>query len=127
MSKIEFEPTDNQVGCFIYTDLQEVKKDQIVEIKKLLDRYEGKFFLGDKVFYCDYNVYHHVSLALILNEKILDNYKNLKKFMNDFEKIKGISEYLNTRPKLIDIGTWPKVIIDDIEYTSGTNPDYKYQ
>ena len=47
--------------------------------------------------------------------------------MSDFETIKGISEYLNSRPKLIDIGTWPKVIIDGIEYTSGTNPDYKYQ
>ena len=32
MSKIEFEPTNNQVGCFIYTDLQEIKKDQIVEL-----------------------------------------------------------------------------------------------
>ena len=47
--------------------------------------------------------------------------------MSDFEKIKGIAEYLNSRPKLIDIGTWPKVIIDGIEYTSGTNPNYKYQ
>ena len=47
--------------------------------------------------------------------------------MSDFEEIKGISEYLNSRPKLIDIGTWPKVIIDGIEYTSGTNPNYKYQ
>jgi len=28
MSKIEFEPTDNKVGCFIYTNLKEVKKDQ---------------------------------------------------------------------------------------------------
>ena len=111
------------------------KKDLIEKIlpkafnnfEKLLDKYEGKFFLGDRVFYCDYNVYHHVSLALILDQNILDNYTNLKRFMNDFEKIKGISEYLNSRPKLIDIGTWPKVIIDGIEYTSGTNPDYKYQ
>ena len=44
MSKIEFEPTDNKVGCFIYTDLQQVKKDQIIEIKKLLDRYGVLFF-----------------------------------------------------------------------------------
>ena len=111
------------------------KKDLIEKIlpkafnnfEKLLDKYEGKFFLGDRVFYCDYNVYHHISLALILDQNILDNYTNLKNFMSDFEKIKGISEYLNSRPKLIDIGTWPKVIIDGIEYTSGTNPDYKYQ
>ena len=44
MSKIEFEPTDNKVGCFIYTDLKEVKKGQIVEIKKLLDNYGVLFF-----------------------------------------------------------------------------------
>ena len=39
MSKIEFEPTSNQVGCFIYTDLKNVKKDQIYEIKNLLNKY----------------------------------------------------------------------------------------
>ena len=34
MSKIEFEPTDNKVGCFIYTNLKQVKKEQIeTEIK----------------------------------------------------------------------------------------------
>ena len=44
MSKIEFEPTDNQVGCFIYTDLQKVTKDQVTEIKKLLDKYGVLFF-----------------------------------------------------------------------------------
>ena len=44
MSKIEFKPTDNKVGCFIYTNLKEVKKGQIVEIKKLLDNYGVLFF-----------------------------------------------------------------------------------
>jgi len=44
MSKIEFKPTDNKVGCFIYTNLKEVKKDQIDEIKKLLNKYGVLFF-----------------------------------------------------------------------------------
>ena len=44
MSKIEFKPTDNKVGCYIYTDLREVKKDQIDEIKKLLNKYGVLFF-----------------------------------------------------------------------------------
>ena len=44
MSKIEFEPTNNKVGCFIYTNLQEVKEDQILEIKKLLNKYGVLFF-----------------------------------------------------------------------------------
>mgnify|MGYP007000205664 len=29
MFKIKFEPTNNKVGCFIYTDLKVVKKGQI--------------------------------------------------------------------------------------------------
>ena len=44
MSKIEFKPTENKVGCFIYTDLKNVKKDQIDEIKKLLNKYGVLFF-----------------------------------------------------------------------------------
>ena len=44
MSKIEFKLTDNKVGCFIYTDLKNVKKDQIDEIKKLLNKYGVLFF-----------------------------------------------------------------------------------
>ena len=44
MSKIEFEPTDNKVGCFIYTNLKDVKKDQIDEIKRLLSKYGVLFF-----------------------------------------------------------------------------------
>ena len=44
MSKIEFASTDNKVGCFIYTNLKEVKKDQINEIKKLLNKYGVLFF-----------------------------------------------------------------------------------
>ena len=44
MSKIVFKPTDNKVGCFIYTDLKCVKKDQIQEIKNLLNKYGVLFF-----------------------------------------------------------------------------------
>ena len=44
MSKIEFKPTDNEVGCFIYTNLKNVKKNQINEIKNLLNKYGVLFF-----------------------------------------------------------------------------------
>ena len=107
--------------------LDEILPKAFTNFEKLLSKYEGNFFLGERAFYCDFNVYHHVSLSLLLDDKILDNFPKLKKFMSDFEKIQGILDYLESRPKLIGIGTWPKVVIDGIEYTSGTNPDYKYQ
>ena len=46
--------------------------------------------------------------------------------MIHFEALEGIKSYLDSRAELIGIGTWPKVIIDGKEYTSGTNPYYKY-
>ncbi len=107
--------------------LDKILPKAFTNFEKLLSKYEGNFFLGERAFYCDFNVYHHVSLALLLDDKILDNFPKLKKFMNDFEKIQGVLDYLESRPKLIGIGTWPKVVIDGVEYTSGTNPDYKYQ
>ena len=107
--------------------LDEILPKAFTNFEKLLSKYEGNFFLGERAFYCDFNVYHHVSLALLLDDKILDNFPKLKKFMSDFEKIQGILDYLKSRPKLIGIGTWPKVAIDGIEYTSGTNPNYEYK
>tara|TARA_B100001057_G_scaffold488421_1_gene572756 strand:+ start:1242 stop:2039 length:798 start_codon:yes stop_codon:yes gene_type:complete len=44
MSKIKFEPTKNKVGCFIYTNLKDLEKSQIDEIKNLLDKYGVLFF-----------------------------------------------------------------------------------
>ena len=94
---------------------------------KLIDKFEGNFFLGKRAYYCDYNVFHHLSLALLIDENILNNYPKLNKFMSDFESQNGIKEYLDSRPQLKGIGIQPKVIIDGKEYATGTNPDYNYK
>ena len=44
MTKIKFEATYNKFGCFIYTDLKTVKKEQIDEIKNLINNYGVLFF-----------------------------------------------------------------------------------
>ena len=44
MTKIKFEATYNKVGCFIYTDLRTITKEQIDEIKNLLNNYGVLFF-----------------------------------------------------------------------------------
>ena len=62
--------------------LDEILPKAFTNFEKLLSKYEGNFFLGERAFYCDFNVYHHVSLALLLDDKILDNFPKLKKFMS---------------------------------------------
>ncbi|MDC0861214.1 glutathione S-transferase family protein [Alphaproteobacteria bacterium] len=106
--------------------IHEILPSAFHSFDKIYSKYDGNFFLGDKSYYCDFNVYHHFSLALLLDSKILDNFSNLKNFMTSFEKIDGIKDYLENRPQLIDIGTKPKFIIDKKEYPAGANPNYSY-
>ena len=44
MIKINFKPTINNVGCYIFNDLKDIRKDQINEIKKLLNKFGVIFF-----------------------------------------------------------------------------------
>tara|TARA_Y200000002_G_C22567755_1_gene615276 strand:+ start:241 stop:1038 length:798 start_codon:yes stop_codon:yes gene_type:complete len=54
MSRIKFEVTSNKVGCFIYTDLKTVKKEQIDEIKNLLSSYGVLFFKNQNLSPSEY-------------------------------------------------------------------------
>ena len=54
MTKIKFEATYNKVGCFIYTDLKTVKKEQIDEIKNLLNNYGVLFFKNQNLSPSEY-------------------------------------------------------------------------
>ena len=44
MSKIKFEPTNNNVGCYIFTNLKNFNKGKIDEIKNLLNKFGVLFF-----------------------------------------------------------------------------------
>ena len=54
MSKIKFEITNNKVGCLIYTDLKTIKRDQIYEIKNLLNKYGVLFFKNQNLSPSEY-------------------------------------------------------------------------
>ena len=107
--------------------IEDILPRAFINFNKLIDKFEGNFFLGERAYYCDYNVFHHLSLALLIDENILNNYPKLNKFMSDFASQNGIKKYLDSRPQLVGIGIQPKVIIDEKQYATGTNPDYDYQ
>lgn len=48
----------------------------------LNDTSNQTFFLGDKPFYCDFCVYHHLSLLRLLDSNIFNKFSNLYQFMN---------------------------------------------
>ena len=48
MSELSLTLSENNVGCYVKTDLKNINDSQVREIKKLLDKY-GVLFLKSKI------------------------------------------------------------------------------
>lgn len=72
----------------------------------------GPFFFGDKPYYCDFGVYHHLSLARLLDAGVMDDFGHVRRFMDAIEALSGVADYLQSRPEIIGIGEKPQLVIN---------------
>ena len=84
---------------------------------------EGSYFFGSQPYYCDFSVYHHFSLATILQQDILNSFPSILDFMEAVENLPRVKEYLASRPRIIDVGIAPKLIIDGVAKPTGSKPN----
>ena len=80
-----------------------------------------KFFMGDDPIACDFTAFHHLDLSRQLDPNFLGQFSRLNEFVSDIEKIESISNYLNSRPELIDVKTGPKLVINGKAHPTGTD------
>ena len=106
--------------------LEDILPNSLNNFEKLLQNSSGNFFIGNDPFYCDFNAYHHFSMCLILDKNIFSKFPNLKKFINNFEKLNNIKNYLDGRPELVELGKSPHFLIDGKKIPTGLNPNKKY-
>ena len=106
--------------------LEDILPNSLNNFEKLLQNSSGNFFIDNDPFYCDFNAYHHFSMCLILDKNIFSNFPNLKKFINNFEKLNNIKNYLDGRPELVELGKSPHFLIDGKKIPTGLNPNKKY-
>ena len=74
----------------------------------------GPFLLGSMPYYCDFALFHHLSTLSFLTVEFLEQYPSLNHFMQEFEKIDGIKEYLISRPQLTGIGVEPLLELNGV-------------
>tara|TARA_B110000467_G_scaffold135450_1_gene132390 strand:+ start:1200 stop:1949 length:750 start_codon:yes stop_codon:yes gene_type:complete len=125
-----FAPLNPTVNVRIGEDHLKLKETFLSSFSGILQNFarqlehndEGPYFFGAKPYYCDFSVYHHFSLATILQHNILNVYPSVLDFMEAVENLSGVKEYLASRPEIIDVGTAPKMIIDGIAQPTGTKP-----
>ena len=102
------------------SELLEQIQPRLADFERLLNaKPDMPFFFGEAPFYCDFGVFHHVNLALFLNEGLLGAYPRLKEFMSTLEGLAGVREYLANRPELIGVGTQPQLVIDGVARPTG--------
>ena len=102
------------------SELLEQIQPRLADFERLLNaKPDMPFFFGEEPFYCDFGVFHHVNLALFLNEGLLEAYPRLREFMSTLEGLAGVREYLANRPELVGVGTQPQLVIDGVARPTG--------
>eukprot|EP01025_Chloroclados_australasicus_P022258 TRINITY_DN23031_c0_g1_i2.p1 TRINITY_DN23031_c0_g1~~TRINITY_DN23031_c0_g1_i2.p1 ORF type:complete len:221 (+),score=7.82 TRINITY_DN23031_c0_g1_i2:126-788(+) len=61
---------------------------------------QKSYFLGDKISYADFGVWHILDLAETVQPGIFDQFQNLKSFKNRITQFPEISRYINSRMQL---------------------------
>ena len=92
--------------------MREGLKNRFANLARCLEKYDGKYFIDDTPRAAEFAAYHHFDLSRYLDPEILNSFPRLLQFINDIESINSISSYLENRPKLVDVGIEPKLIID---------------
>ena len=92
--------------------MREGLKSRFADLARCLEKYDGKYFIDDTPRAAEFASYHHFDLSRYLDPEILNSFPRLLQFINDIESINSISSYLENRPKLVDVGIEPKLIID---------------
>lgn len=87
-------------------------KNRFADLARCLEKYDGRYFIDDTPRAAEFAAFHHFDLSRFIDPDILNSFPRLVQFVNDIESIKTVSSYLESRPKLIDVGTQPKLIID---------------
>ena len=102
-------------------DMMPFLNSRFEDLERALKDNNEKFYVGDKPHACDFAVYHHLDLSKFLDPEFIKKFPRLEKFIEDIESIETVKSYLNSRPKLIDVGVEPKLVIDGVSHPTGVN------
>ena len=102
-------------------DMMPFLNSRFEDLNRALGDNEKKFYIDDQPHACDFAVYHHLDLSKFLDPELIKKFPRLEKFIEDVESIETVKSYLNSRPKLIDVGIEPKLVIEGVAHPTGVN------
>eukprot|EP00403_Amphidinium_massartii_P039488 CAMPEP_0178448124 /NCGR_PEP_ID=MMETSP0689_2-20121128/41800_1 /TAXON_ID=160604 /ORGANISM="Amphidinium massartii, Strain CS-259" /LENGTH=244 /DNA_ID=CAMNT_0020073255 /DNA_START=1 /DNA_END=735 /DNA_ORIENTATION=+ len=82
-----------------------------------------EFFGGDKPTYADYNIYHHLNMARLLEPDCVPKELALHKWMAEMEAIPSLRDYLAERPTLVGMGEDPGLVDKNGRFLAQRHPE----
>ena len=93
------------------------------DFDRIIEGSGGPFLTGDAPTYCDFGLFHHLDLAHLLDARLLAKLPRLSAFMEAMRGVKGIQDYLQGRPELIEVGVKPQLVIGGKAVATGMMAD----
>ncbi len=96
----------------------------IKQLEPLIEASGGPFCMGKEAHYADMHIFHHTSLALMLDGALLKDFPKTEALMAAVADLDGVKEYLAERPALIgvDENSDRKLVIDGVPHQTGFMP-----
>lgn len=93
------------------------------DFDRIIEGSGGPFLTGDAPTYCDFGFFHHLDLAHLLDARLLTKLPRLSAFMEAMRGFKGMQDYLQGRPELIEVGVKPQLVIGGKAVATGMMAD----
>ena len=93
------------------------------DFDRIIEGSGGPFLTGDAPTYCDFGLFHHLDLAHLLDALLLAKLPRLSAFMEAMRGVKGMQDYLQGRPELIEVGVKPQLVIGGKAVATGMMAD----
>ena len=93
------------------------------DFDRIIEGSGGPFLTGDAPTYCDFGLFHHLDLAHLLDARLLAKLPRLSAFMEAMRDVKGMQDYLQGRPELIEVGVKPQLVIGGKAVATGMMAD----
>nr|XP_015822945.2 glutathione S-transferase Mu 3 [Nothobranchius furzeri] len=106
--KVRVDILENQAADFItgfvricYSDFDKMKPGYLKSLPGGLQQFSGflgdkKWFAGDKITYVDFVMYNLLDVHKMFQPSCLDDFKNLKEFLDHFEALEKIAVYMKS-------------------------------
>jgi len=106
------------INCYTGRQFDEIKAWYFRELPRHLSNLERQlmvatrdgsfdFFGGATPSHADFNVYHHLANAQLVEPDCVSKHPRLARWMTTMEALPSLRTYLDERPQLVGIGTDP--------------------